>query len=255
MAPARDERDQLMARVQVAEEFDRLRADFMARVSHELRTPLTAAQAALSLLDLSAHDRLHPDERDLLSNAHRNIRLLGLHIADLLTVDQLDAGTLPLERVSLHLRAVVTGAVAVVQPLLRQKEQVLELQVDLPESLLIEGDPRRLEQVVVNLLANAHQHTPSGTRIVLRGGVTGRGVHLTVSDNGPGIPAEDLETVFQPFHRLDVAGGGSGLGLAIARGIVELHGGRIWAESRLGAGTALHVVLPLATADAQDARP
>ena len=98
---------------------------------------------------------------------------------------------------------------------------------------------------MVNLLANAHQHTPPGTRIVLSGGVAGGDVLLTVSDNGPGIPAAELERIFQPFHRLDVAGGGSGLGLAIAQGIVELHGGRIWASRIAGPGATVQFTLPV----------
>ncbi|MBA2278663.1 MAG: HAMP domain-containing histidine kinase [Chloroflexia bacterium] len=132
------------------------------------------------------------------------------------------------------------GAVASVLPLIREKGQALV--VDLPEPLPVAGDPRRLEQVVVNLLANAHRHTPTSTRIAISGGVRSGDVVLSVSDDGPGIPADELEAIFERYHRL--AGTGSGLGLAIARGIVELHGGRIWAESETGRGTTIHIVLP-----------
>ena len=98
----------------------------------------------------------------------------------------------------------------------------------------------------MNVLANAHLHTPGGTRISISGQVSGGEVSLSVGDNGPGIPQGELEAVFRRFHHLGSAWGGSGLGLAIARGVVELHGGRIWAESRPGAGATFHIFLPSA---------
>jgi hypothetical protein len=227
------------------EELDRLRADFIATVSHDLRTPLTAARAALVLLATSAADHYRPDEHVLLKNARRNIERLDLLITDLLAYNQLEAGTLRLDREPLDLRAVVTDALSVVYPLIHEKEQVVE--VDFPEPLVTEGDPRRLEQVMVNLLANAHWHTPTGTHIAVSGHVNGPDVVLSVHDTGPGIPAEDLEGIFQRFYRLDSAEAGSGLGLAIARSIVTLHAGQIWAESRIGAGTTFCIALPHST--------
>jgi signal transduction histidine kinase len=232
---ARDQTEQLG-------ELDRLRTIFVSSVSHGLRTPLTAARAGLGLLGTSAADRLRPDERDLLENARRNTARLGLIIDDLLAYNQMEAGTLRLEGEPLDLRAVVTGAMGTVHPLIREKGQTLE--IDLPKPLPVEGDPRRLEQVIVDLLHNANQHTPEGTRVGISGRVSGGEVGLSVSDDGPGIPEGEMEAVFRRFHRLRSGRGGSGLGLTIARGIVELHGGRMWAESQPGAGTTFHVVLP-----------
>ncbi len=225
-------------------EIDRLRDLFISSVSHDLRTPLTATRAGLGLLLTSASERLRPDERDLLSNARRSTERLGMLIGDLLAYNQLEAGTLHLDRGPLDLRAVVTEAMSSVHPLVQEKGQILE--VDLPEPLPGEGDPRRLEQVVVNVLANAHLHTPEGTRISISGRATGGDVSLSVGDNGPGIPEGELEAVFRRFYRLEPGRGGSGLGLAIARGIVELHGGRMRAESRPGAGATFHIFLPSA---------
>ncbi len=119
-----------------------------------------------------------------------------------------------------------------------------QLEVELPEPLPTEADARRLEQVLVNLLTNAHQHTPVGTRIMVSGRSTGDEVVLAVSDTGPGIPQGELERVFQRFHRLGTRGAGSGLGLAIASGIMALHGGRLWAESEPGSGVSFHAALP-----------
>jgi signal transduction histidine kinase len=223
-------------------ELDRLRADFISSVSHDLRTPLTAARAGLGMLETGIGDHLLPDERGLLEDARLNVERLGLLIDGLLAYNQLEAGTLRLERQSLDLRAIALGAVPAVHVLIRQKGQ--ELEVDLSEPLPTEGDPRRLEQVVVNLLANAHRHTSSGTRIRISGRRADGEVLLSVSDNGPGIPTAELEAVFERYHRTGSVEAGLGLGLTIAKGIVELHGGRIWAEGEPGRGATFHVALP-----------
>jgi signal transduction histidine kinase len=223
-------------------EVQRLRADFISTVSHDLRTPFTAVRAGLGMAQSSLADRVRPDEQQLLENVGRNIDRLGILINDLLAFNQFEAGTLQLEREVLDLRAVVTNGIAAIYPLIREKEQTLE--VDLPEPLPCRGDPRRLEQVVVNLFDNAHRYTPPGTRIAVAGRRTEAEVRLTVSDAGPGIPVEEREAIFERFHRVATAEGGSGLGLAIARAIVEIHGGRIWAESQPGAGATFHVALP-----------
>lgn len=225
------------------EELDRLRADFVASVSHDLRTPLTATRAALGLLDTTANDRLSPDERDWLANARRNVGRLGLLIDDLLAHNQLAAGTLRLDREPLDIRSVVAEAVAAVFPLIRAKDQTLEL--DLPEALPCQGDSGRLEQVVMNVLANAHYHTPPGTRIAVSGRVVADEIAIEIRDDGPGIPAAEAEAVFTRFYRLSPEGGGSGLGLAIARGLVELHGGRIWVESAEEYGASFRIALPV----------
>ena len=225
-------------------EIDRLRSNFVASVSHELRTPLTAARAGLGLLEGSAADRLGAAEQDLLANARRNVERLNVLIADLLAANQLGAGTLRLDRTAIDLRAVVADAMAAIHPLILMKGQRLELDLDAP--LLVHGDPGRLEQVVLNVIANAHHHTPIGSRIILSGRRTADWILLEVHDNGPGIPAAELETIFDRFYRLGNGGGGSGLGLAVARGIVDLHGGTIRADSRPGQGATFQIALPLA---------
>ena len=224
------------------EELDRLRSQFVSNVSHELRTPLTAVRAGLGLLEASAIDRLRGEEAELLDNARRNVERLNVLIDDLLAHNQLEAGTLGLEREHIDLRTVVMAGVSAVRSLVQEKRQRLEL--DLPVPLPLSGDPGRLEQMVVNLLANAHRHTPAGTHILIAGRLKAGDVHLTVSDDGPGIPLAELDGIFQRFHHLTSADSSSGLGLAIARAIAELHGGRVWAESGLVAGVAFCVALP-----------
>ena len=224
------------------EELDQLRNAFIATVSHDLRTPLTAARAGLGLLETSAAERLLPDERELLDAARRNTERLILQIDDLLALNQLESGTLRLDQKPFDLRSVVMSAVAAVHPLIQEKGQVLEL--DLPTSLLYNGDARRLEQVMVNLLANAHLHTPAATRITVAGQVTDHHILLSVHDDGPGIPVGDQSAIFQRFYRGVAAVEGSGLGLAIVRGIIERHAGRIWVESQPGKGAAFCITLP-----------
>jgi PAS domain S-box-containing protein len=226
----------------------RLHDEFIATVSHQLLTPLAAARAGLGLLEGSVGDRLGADEQRLLGNIARNIGRLGIHLNDLLKLNQLKAGTLTVAPEVLDLRAVVTDAMGVIYPLLREKGQ--ELAVDLPELLPVAGDAEELTQAVINLLANAHRHTPVGTRVAVAGRVARDAVVLTIVDTGPGIPTGAREAIFQRFHRLAIPGGtpatGSGLGLAIVRGIVELHGGRVWAADAPAGGAAFHIALPRA---------
>jgi signal transduction histidine kinase len=192
------------------EEIDRLRTEFVATISHELRTPLTAAKAGLGMLETSAAGRLELNEQRLLQNAGRNIDRLDRHISDLLALNQIKAGVLRLDRERLDLRSIISNALSVVHSLIREKDQALEL--DLPEPLPLNGDPWRLEQVVVNLLCNAYEHTPSGTRITVSGRATSTEVLLAVSDTGPGIPPEAQAAIFERFRRLDGSMGGSGAG-------------------------------------------
>jgi two-component system, chemotaxis family, CheB/CheR fusion protein len=233
----------------------RLHDEFIATVSHHLLTPLAAARAGLGLLADGVGARLEAEDRRLLDNIGRNIGRLNINLNDLLALNQLKAGTLPFEPGPFDLRTIVAGAMAVVQPLLREKQQ--ELTVALSAPLLVLGDPEELTQALINLLANAHRHTPAGTHITIAGRVVGNEVVLTISDTGPGIPAGEREAIFQRFHRLARPGAtaetGAGLGLAIVRGITELHGGRVWVESVAGQGAAFHIALPCAQHDDSDA--
>ncbi len=237
-----EEAQSVRGEVERREELDRLRSEFISTVSHDLRTPLTAIQAGLGMLEMGAASELGPDERRLLSDARLNTGRLGRLIDDLLAYNQLETGVLHVDRQPVDLRALVMSASSSVHSLLLSKEQTLE--VDIPEPLRVLGDSQRLEQVVMNLLANAHHHTPRGSRIVVTARLTESQAVLSVSDNGPGIPVEEMENVFRRFHRVAGTGQGSGLGLAIAKGIVELHGGRIWVESAPGKGALFRVALP-----------
>ncbi len=222
-----------------------MREEFIATTSHDLRTPLTAARASLGMLSLSAIHHLREDEYELLENARRNVEWLNLLIDNLLAYNQLEAGTFHLECQPVDLVSVVHNAHALVQSLLRQKQQVVAL--ELPETLPTKGDAQRLGQVLVNLLGNAYHHTPDGTHITISAIQTPQAIQLTISDNGPGIAPEKLETIFERFYQISLTARGSGLGLAIAKRIIELHGGQVWASSQLAVGTSFHLLLPSET--------
>jgi len=223
-------------------ELDRLREGFVASISHDLHTPLTAITSGLGMLDASLAGQLRPSQQGLLQIARQNGERLRLLIDDLLAYNQIQVGALSLERAPIDLRSVATEAVSAVKLALGTKHQSLEL--DLPEPLPLLGDQRRLEQVIINLLSNASKYTPPDSRIVLSGCATPAGIHLAVSDNGPGIPPETHDAIFRPFYRFDSTVDGAGLGLAIVRKIVELHGGQIQVESGLNSGTTFHITLP-----------
>jgi signal transduction histidine kinase len=172
----------------------------------------------------------------------RNIQRLRILVDDLLLEGQLQADALGLNPRPLDLRGVIAGTVEAMHSLLQRKGQSIEL--DLPQPLPVNGDAHRLEQVFVNLLANANQHTPRGTRIEIRGSASGPEVNVSVSDDGPGIPDEKTERIFERFSRLDTASSGTGLGLAIAHELIELHNGRIRAESGPGRGAVFQITLP-----------
>lgn len=223
-------------------ELERVRGNVIAAVTHDLQTPLTALRAGLGLLETSAQERLLQDEAQLLVNARRNVDRLGLQINDFLSLNQLEAEMFQLNAAPFDLRTVVAGVVAVAHPLVRQKGQ--ELQVDVDEPLDVLGDPRRLEQAVLNLAVNAHRHTPRGTTITLRGRAAGERVELQVSDTGPGIPEAARAHIFERFFRADETASGSGLGLTIAKAVIERHGGSLSVASEPGRGAVFTVVLP-----------
>lgn len=223
-------------------ERDAVRAEVMTMLAHDFHTVLTAAKGGVGLLEEHIRERLDDQERRLVANARHNIARLERHVNDLLALSQLDARILHLTLQPLDLRDVVTAAVLALETAIQAKQQILD--VRLPEPLPMCGDAWRLEHAVLNLLWNAHQHTPAETCILITGLIDRQDILLLVSDNGPGVPSADLEQLFTPFHQ---AGGNTrttGLGLAIVRGIVELHGGRVWAERTNGTGLAVHIVLP-----------
>jgi signal transduction histidine kinase len=220
------------------------RRHLVADIAHELGTPLAVLQANLEGM-LDGVVEVTPDR---LAALHTQVRLLARLVEDLRDLSLAQAGKLVLKRAPVDVGAVVAEAVAVVGPHADEKGVRLRTQVA-TGGPAVAADRDRLLQVVHNLLDNAIRHTPAGGTVTV-GLETGRGeVRLSVRDTGPGIPPQELERVFDRFTRLDPArargSGGAGLGLAIVRTLVEAHGGRVWATSRVGEGSTFTVALPV----------
>ncbi len=233
-----------------AEEADRLKDEFLATLSHELRTPLTSILGWATLVRNGGVD--HGENLDrALEIIERNARSQARLIDDLLDVSRIITGNLQLDVHHLNVSPIVTAAIDALRPAADAKEIQIETRLD-PASCLVSGDPNRLRQVVWNLLMNAIKFTPRRGKVTLELKCIEGGARLTVTDTGDGISAEFLPYVFHRFRQeegsISRKAGGLGLGLAVVRHLVELHGGRVSADSPgLGQGSTFTVDLPLAT--------
>jgi two-component system phosphate regulon sensor histidine kinase PhoR len=227
---------------------ERIRQDFVANVSHEFKTPLTAIQGFSETLLSGALEDPGNNRRFLEIIRDHAARLARL-TDDLLKLARIEAGKL---EVQLHRVAVIDLAerCAETAQLKADRKQIsleIEIVADLPA---VRGDANLLHDVLQNLLDNAIQYTPPGGRILVSAAAKEHEVVVTVADTGIGIPLSDQERIFERFYRVDAArsreAGGTGLGLSIAKHIVEVHGGRLWVESEIGAGSNFSFSIPLA---------
>ena len=200
---------------------DRQRRDLVANVSHELRTPL----AALTVVLENLVDGVGGSDPAALQTALGQAERLSRLVEDLLDLARVDAGKAPLSTSSVALGPLLETCVAEV----RANGRDVAYEVDVSADLVVDADPDRLSQLVVNLLDNASRHSPRGGVVAVRAGLDGEHYLLEVLDSGPGIPVADRGRVFEPFGTLSATaeGGGTGLGLAIARWVTDLHGGSI----------------------------
>jgi signal transduction histidine kinase len=227
------------------EGLERLRRELVANVSHELKTPISALRAHLENL-LDGVENPNPQ---LLETMVQQSERLSRLVDQLLDLSRLESGAAPLELEPVRLAPLVERVIAEVE-IARPDRPVHvrnEVSLELPP---VQADRERIHQVLFNLLDNAFRFTPDGGAIRVRAvGRTGS-CEVSVVDTGPGIPQEHLPFVFERFYRVDASrsrgDGGTGIGLAIARSVVGAHGGRIWAESEPGRGSAFHFILPVA---------
>lgn len=225
-----------------AQEADRLKSAFLATVSHELRTPLTSIKGFAETLLSEDVTWDEATQRDFLETIVEEADKLRDLVNQLLDMAQLEAGTLQLSRHACSLPHIVDVTTERMQPLLMSRSVQVHLTPDLP---LINADHERVVSILRNLLENIVKYTPEDTPITITAHLVDKFVQITVSDKGPGIPPENMEHLFERFHRGDHPDiSGTGLGLAICRGLVQAHGGRIWAESQLGQGTSIYFTLP-----------
>jgi two-component system, OmpR family, phosphate regulon sensor histidine kinase PhoR len=227
---------------------ERVRQDFVANVSHEFKTPLTAIQGFAETLLAGAVDDPQNNRRFLEIIREHASRLARL-TDDLLKLARIEAGKLELEFYPVGITELVERCADTT--LLKASRKQIALEIEIPPGLpAMRGDPSLLREVLQNLLDNAVQYTGAGGRICVTAALRGRDAVVTVSDTGIGIPLADQERIFERFYRVDAArsreAGGTGLGLSIARHIVEAHGGRIWVDSEVGAGSKFSFSIPLA---------
>ncbi|MGC8489496.1 MAG: sensor histidine kinase [Clostridia bacterium] len=220
------------------------RRQMVADVAHELRTPLSILMGYLEAM----RDGVVPSGDESLQVVETQGRHLTRLVQDLQELALSDAGELATDWEALDLRLLTGGVVPAWQVEARARGVDLRFADDGP-SLPVRGDPERLRQVLGNFLANAIKYTPQGGRVVVRASRAGAWARVSVSDTGPGIPAEDLPHLFERFYRVDRARssrtGGSGLGLAIAKNLVERQGGRVGVDSQISQGSTIWLELPL----------
>jgi two-component system sensor histidine kinase KdpD len=230
-------------KAQVQIESERLRNSLLSLVSHDLRTPLAAIIGSVSgLIELGTI--LDPTvSRELLQNIYSEAERLSRLVNNLLQATRLEAG-IELRKELCALEEVVEVALRRLAESLNQRPVVTDVPANLP---MVPMDGILLEQVMLNLLDNALRYTPAGTPIEVSASLQNGSVLVAVADRGPGLLPEDLNKVFEKFYRGQDRSeqSGAGLGLAICRGIVEAHGGRIWAENHPGGGALFRFTLPL----------
>jgi signal transduction histidine kinase len=234
------------------EQADRLRAEALATLSHELRTPLASIKGYSTALLLDDVSWPEEKQREFLGLIDEECENLQGMINDILDSSLIDVGQLSIEYQPVRLEKLVQE---VAEEMQRRTEQH-NLLVDFPaEFPVLDADPYRLKQVLRNILDNAIKYSPEGGLVVIRGEVRQKDVVVSIADQGVGILPEDLIPLFEKFFRVKSPTGyhvpGTGLGLPVARAIIEAHNGRIWAESKAGAGTTLFFSLPLGNREAE----
>jgi histidine kinase len=228
------------------EHTEQMRLQLLGDVSHELRTPLTAIKGSMEALVDGVLPAVPATFEQIEQEADRLQRLVN----DLQELSRVEAGAYELEIQPIAIETLIQTAVRRMESQFQHKGITLSVSLtpDLPAS---QGDPDRLLQVLINLLSNACQYTPTGGEVCIQAEMRGEEIVISVIDNGIGIPPEHISRLFTRFYRVDKsrsrqAGGGSGIGLTIARHLVEAHGGRIWAESPgPGRGSTFAFTLPV----------
>jgi len=222
----------------------RLQDGFISSLSHELKTPITAMRTSLEILR-DVGDMPEETRKELLSIALRHIQRLEMMVNGLLESTKIETGQINLSKKVVDMRKVMERVVRDMEPIVMGKDQTID--ISLPrEKILCLLDRRRIEQVLSNLISNAHKFAPKGGRIWVSLKRVGKWAVVSVEDDGPGVPEEELTRIFEKFYvgTKDPALAGTGLGLYIAKQLVMLHGGNIWAESD-GKGGVFRFSIPL----------
>jgi len=226
---------------------DTAKSDFIAIASHELKTPLSIIHGYCSLLEDGTLGKLDGVQKEKLGNAVETTEKLIKMVSNILDLSAIEAGKLGVSREKLMIGDIVKNVANEMKPIADKRKQKIIIEV--PEKLpVVVGDKNRLYTVFYNLIDNAIKYTPNNGMITIKALNDGKNLHFMISDTGEGIPSKDLEKIFDRFYsaesHLTRKGEGIGLGLAICKGIIEVHNGKIWAESKLGKGSTFHFTLP-----------
>ena len=234
---------QAESRAQVLEESDRLKSAILSSVSHELRTPLSTIKAAASSLRGKEVSWDSPARAELVAAIDDEADHLNLLVGNLLDMSRIESGALKPKR-EWNILSEIVGSVLARMRHLAEGHQV---EVDVPENLpLVPVDYVQMEQVFTNLVSNSLKYAPANTVVQIHAQVEDEAIHVRVSNQGPQVPPEHLVRIFDKFYRITAADRvtGTGLGLSICKGIIEAHGGHIWAEN-VSDGLAFNFTLPL----------
>jgi two-component system phosphate regulon sensor histidine kinase PhoR len=224
---------------------DQIRRDFVANVSHELRTPLTAIRGYVEALADDETDR--EESRKFLGIITRHTERMERLVKDLLRLARLDAGQETLDVASCEVRALAHGVIADLTRTIEERRQRVQVAIA-PGAETVRGDPAKLHDALRNLVSNAITYSPEETTVRVEATKSDGRISVSVTDEGPGIPEQDLTRVFERFYRVDKSRardpGGTGLGLAIVKHLVELHGGEVRAENLPDRGARFTFTLP-----------
>jgi PAS domain S-box-containing protein len=236
----------LMQAKEEAERGSKFKDQFLSTMSHELRTPLNAVLGFSDLLADERYGPLNDRQQRYVAHIHTGGKHLLKLISDILDLSKIEAGRMELAREDVTVSSAFSEVISSLYPLAEKKSQALLQRVE--PNLHVHADGMRFKQVLMNLAANAIKFTPEGGRIELAAIQVDDQVRVEVRDNGPGIPVEQQQRIFEAFYRLAQTGSpteGTGLGLAITSRLVELHGGKLGIESHPGKGACFYFSLPL----------
>jgi signal transduction histidine kinase len=243
---SRLERESALSRARDLEELERVRARFLAHATHELRSPVNALAILAELVRMAADRGSLAEVREKVPMLLRASATLRSTVNDILDLSKLEAGRADVVRAPVQLATMAEEVAALARLLVGEKPVAVRAEV--PAALVLETDPQKLRQILVNLASNAAKFTDHGA-VTLRAERDGAIVRIAVADTGCGIRAEDLPRLFQPFGQLEDARtkthAGTGLGLVITRSLATLLGGRVTVQSQRGEGTTFTVELPL----------
>ncbi len=235
---------QAASRTKLLEESDRFKSSLLSSVSHELRTPLSTIKAAVTSLRSEAVEWDTAARADLLAAVEEETDHLNQLVGNLLNMSRIEAGALKPQRSWNSLAEIVSSALERMRQQTEKHRVEVSVSADLP---LVPVDYFQIEQVFINLISNSTKYSPEGTTIgILATAENNQQMRVIVRNQGPPVPEGDIERIFEKFHRVTAADRvtGAGLGLSICKGIIEAHGGRIWAEN-LDKGLAFNFTLPL----------